>query len=431
MVDEVALAPRHDRPALIMAACAALLYLLYYVSTNAGQYGMDVGGHMQYIRHVAQHGTVPAPAAGWVFYHPPLYYIMNALAYVVFDALGAQRIDQWLRLFSLACYGVYLTYGYCSLRLLMPQRNLAFYAGWALLLFWPSGIYIASRIDSNVLFYPLWSAAFFYMLRWRQCGQPADMAYALGCMALGILTRSNALTLVPLIVFTLALAWRRVRGEWRKLLNPDIAAALLLLVAAAGYNHWRASVSSVDGSPQLVGNFAKLDNHLKLQTTPGTFLMINPLKLFFPPYNTVHNPNSGRDYYWLAFVKSSIYGEFGWKYQWLGRMINALLSVWMYCFFRGMYLTRGEYRRTLALPLAAVGVMLAASIYARIQYPAASTQDFRYVYPLLIPLAMIYASVVQRCFDTGRRGIAYTGLSALGLMMTGATVLIFLNVLIG
>ncbi len=410
---------RRDPAALIMAAWAFAAYVAYFWSTSARDYAMDLRGHFIYIKFVSEYLALPAPQEGWQFYHPPLYYLITGLLHKLLVALDVARPIESLRLFSLACYAVWLHYGYLSLRLAVP-RGRAFYAAFSLLLFWPIGIVIATRIDGYVLVNALLAPAFYYLLRWQRRRREEDLVIAIALTALAVLTRSSALIMAGVIAVVVG------RELWHKravLRRPALLAALAV-VLAAGFNTARVSADSEDGNV-LVANFRHIDPRMIIENTPAHLLGFDFGAYFEPPFYNVRRDETGRQYYAVALLKTSLYGEFNWDYVALAKTLNALLLALIAFTLAGLTAQRPRaWFPLLALP----GAMVAGSLYARLQYPAGSTQDFRYIFPVLIPLVILYANACRAFVKRGQQELALVGVGTAWAFAALSALFIMLNV---
>lgn len=59
---------------------AGILFRFVYVQeTTYDQRGHDIGGHLAYVRIIAEQHHIPSAGECWTCYHPPLYYEISAL----------------------------------------------------------------------------------------------------------------------------------------------------------------------------------------------------------------------------------------------------------------------------------------------------------------------------------------------------------------
>ena len=64
--------------------------------------GYDAGGHAAYILTIVEEERLPEPREGWSTFHPPLYYLLGAAAWSVFEPLGPRALGAGVRAIS-AC----------------------------------------------------------------------------------------------------------------------------------------------------------------------------------------------------------------------------------------------------------------------------------------------------------------------------------------
>src|SRR2546430_17726116 len=50
--------------------------------------GFDAMQHLNYIKYLQEHHSLPLPAQGMVMFHPPLYYIISAVVLFLFHLSG-------------------------------------------------------------------------------------------------------------------------------------------------------------------------------------------------------------------------------------------------------------------------------------------------------------------------------------------------------
>jgi 4-amino-4-deoxy-L-arabinose transferase-like glycosyltransferase len=111
--------------------------------------GYDAGGHAGYILSVVETGRLPDPHSGWSTFHPPLYYLIAAGVWALFEPLGPDALDAGLRGISgLAC----LAAGIVAWRLLRKRRDgPTTWVATALVLFVPCAQLSAAMIGNEAL----------------------------------------------------------------------------------------------------------------------------------------------------------------------------------------------------------------------------------------------------------------------------------------
>src|SRR5690606_9995878 len=69
----------------------ALIPITFYwsaTSWDTRSHDVSGGGHFDYIEYVATKKALPLPDEGWVFYHPPVYYVIGAAVWKAAGMLG-------------------------------------------------------------------------------------------------------------------------------------------------------------------------------------------------------------------------------------------------------------------------------------------------------------------------------------------------------
>jgi uncharacterized membrane protein len=128
-----------------------------------------------------------------------------------------------------------------------------------------------------------------------------------------------------------------------------------------------------------------------------------------PPFNNVRSDFTGRQYFWIGFLKSALYGEFRIGARGTAQLLNLLLVAMIFYIALAWACMRRHTAKTSYFLALSIAVMVAASMIMRYHYPSASTQDFRYVYPLLIPFAALMGAAQLRYRAAGMHNAAYAG----------------------
>src|SRR5579884_3188557 len=82
---------KFDRAEIGILLPANCLFLYWMLHTNVYYFEMDIRGHLKYIFYMSTHSAPPHPRSGWVFYHPPLYYLLMGKLKAFVDHLGYFR----------------------------------------------------------------------------------------------------------------------------------------------------------------------------------------------------------------------------------------------------------------------------------------------------------------------------------------------------
>jgi hypothetical protein len=86
--------------------------------------GMDIKGHMEYIKYIVDNMRIPLAIEGWQMFQPPLFYIVSAIIYKLFSvSVNPASVDYLLRLLPLACGALQVELCYRTLRHVYPERD--------------------------------------------------------------------------------------------------------------------------------------------------------------------------------------------------------------------------------------------------------------------------------------------------------------------
>lgn len=348
-------------------------------------YTNDVNEHISYIRYMVWQWMRPYDYNGGENWHPPLYYFIAARVFDLFRAWGLINPLTAVRLLSLALYSVFCIYGVRTLRESVEAENLAYYAGSILMVFWPVGMIMATRINNDVAVYAVWAAAFYYLARWHRTGDVSCLYLACGLTELTLMIKSNGYVLACIVASCMTWAVVSKRLAWRQLF---VACALLVggMAANAGRLVYKKICCGQDAAGLHFGGnrWEPVSFH--------HFAYVDVWDMAVHPFVMLGNEPS----FWNYFLKSMLYGEFEWQHQgvlmFLPAALNLLLLAFLIITFCGMVISLRKQRcRGELLPyLASVAIPLAAMIAFMAMKRFSACQDFRFVLPMLIPLVMLF-----------------------------------------
>jgi tetratricopeptide (TPR) repeat protein len=245
-------------PVLRVAAPTAVALWVVLFINNAGwscPIGFDVEGHLDYVRHLLDKGSLPLAEQGWQMYHPPLYY---ALAALVLKAAslppGEPAGIVALRFLNLVFAAANILLAAASLRLVFPGRPRRQAIGLVLAAALPALLYVFQYPTNEALAITLSTATVYLALRVVRVERARWLdAVLLGaCLGAALLAKFSALLLVP--VAAAAPLLRRIERREEKA-GRLVALALLSLASAAAVSGWHyARVWARYGVP-IVGNW--------------------------------------------------------------------------------------------------------------------------------------------------------------------------------
>jgi 4-amino-4-deoxy-L-arabinose transferase-like glycosyltransferase len=163
---------------------------------------------------------------------PPLYYALQGIPYRL--AAGGTVLDRLalMRLLSALLAAATVLLVFLFLREALPGRPWSWTVGALGVAFQPLFAFISAGVNSDALLYPAAAAVFYLLARAFRRGLTPALATALGAaLAVGLLTKFNALGLVPGALLALVAIAMRQEGALR--LRALRLPALALAVAAA------------------------------------------------------------------------------------------------------------------------------------------------------------------------------------------------------
>jgi len=360
----------------------------YLLATPSWVRGHDTDSHIEYMRYITDHLALPTFHDSWESYQPPLYYLISALWMAVSDFWG---FGQGTRLLGLQLAGFAMSIGVlfisawiaCMLFPLHGKRALADRSAFLMAVaVYPGLVFFAARINNDVLYHLLAFTALGVLLYWWQTGRSVAWYAACALIGLGILTKMNALLLVP-VVFGCLLFRRPLR--WRRTLVHGVAGGFLILLLSGWFLAGRASEVSDIGT-FVVGNVGNLQSNLRVPNTAGALLTFNPVGILRHPFNNPWDDRERRQYLWEYFFRSSLFGEFSFPNRGLAIVLLLLTLAFLPFAAAGFLrdvLERGRYW----FPMMLVSFFMVAGHVANRFFNAfATSQDFRYSPLLLVPL---------------------------------------------
>ncbi len=357
----------------------------YMASTAYNTRAYDWDGHIEYIRYVATHLSMPPAQGGWEYYQPPLYYIFTGgwmrLAQTVGRGEGLILGD--IRLFSLAiAVGSLLLCAWIA-SLLFDRRT----QPWTVALFTallaaaPGLVFFSSRITNDTLFVPVSLAWLGFLLRWWKEGKDNDWLLSCAFLGAGLLTKSNALPYLPIAGLCLVL---RPGFRWKNRFLLGLLGGALI-TAFSGWFFWIRFV--VEKETFIVGN--RLNGAMGVKNTWDHLLAFNPFRILAHPYNDNWNDAQGRQWFWEYFYKSFVVGE--WNFGAALRPVTLLLQLLRLLTLPVMAVglwteLRASWRKAVPLVLT-LTLLLGAAFAYRVRSPFSANQDFRFVPLVIVPAA--------------------------------------------
>jgi hypothetical protein len=395
----------------------------YLTYTSISERNFDGSSHVEYVQFVKQHWRVPDERACGVCGHPPLYYALAALwSKVMLIGLPLELGLQWLSLL--------LFFGFVVFALLIfrdtASTRLTSWLATALVVFWPSSIINSVRVHNDALASLLMAATIYFTARWDQYGRARDFSLALTASALALLTKSSGYAVAAILVATLLLRlFSRQEPASRVARRGSVA---VLVLALAGF--LAVGLRDAQGPRTLcqtvLGSACRGRYVPPLPDTLDRFIS-------FDPFDFVRRIETAPlDPFLHRFLKSMLFGvqppgdEFsGPPYAiWAAIMSLLLLVMLTVCLIAALSLPSAslrKYRVYLASPV----ILFIFLIAFRLRVPNEFHEDFRHIFPALVPFCLGYVKAVERL---GRRSkVLYSAGVAVGLLMVSSSIAFFVR----
>ncbi|NII83191.1 hypothetical protein FHT21_002236 [Pedobacter sp. SG908] len=395
--------PKFSVTIFSLCTCLCSAYICYHLYD---QYSYDVEAHVQYIQYMIDTGHSPNPAGGWLFYHPSFYYRAVAGFWAIASYGRHLNFEEFLKISQAFTLTVFIVYCYLCImtinlvfRMQMDsrERQLNNSHRFAVLLFllWPVNAIFSGRIGNDIFFDLFYAMAFYWMVKWWYSQNLKNYFLILIFSSLAVWAKTNGLILIGasaiLLICGFFIHYRRkpIRGIYYKqalLLTLAISVILCLSVPDK-----LMRLRSDPDTPLIVSNATGLGDELRVENNFNAFLTFNPVKFVKRPYTSALNPALGRDNFWHFLLKTSILGEFQETSTLLkvsASMLSLSLLLLMPLFFMGIFSAIKNVRIFLPV-IISVLCLIGSMIVFRLNYPFSCSNDFRYIFPAVLPFCVL------------------------------------------
>ena len=384
----------------ILITLAFALRILYYSYTYYDIRSHDIESHIAYIRYLLAHYSVPDRTMGGAFYHPPFYYIIAAVIYKIAAVIGFPTMSA-LQLFSLLCSMAFIIVTAALFSLIFSDKKIRVLL-LSLLAFWPAGIIHAPRISNDVLLYPLCAVSLLCIIKWQQKGGCWWLRCAMLSVSLATMTKGNGIAMWAVLIITWLYEYRYGAfniSRFKELhLNIFIAILLFTVSVIDGYGPNLFRKLSGGKHDWLQGETYSFNNRLSIPSSIIDYVTFDIGDFLQTPFANAWDNSKGRQYFWNYLLKTSLFGEFSFKGKWMEQL--ALTMSWLLLplllFMLGGAIFSANRKQTRVSLLLTLGAMTSLCIAYRFKFAISSAGDFRYVFPVLIPLLIFFGNAVLR-----------------------------------
>jgi 4-amino-4-deoxy-L-arabinose transferase-like glycosyltransferase len=381
---------------------AVLIRLLYFNKFGIMQFQHDWQGHIEFIKYIAQHWSLPLPSKGLEYPQQPLYYWITAGLYTLFTHFGLSDQDALygLGFFSLFCSMVFLYYSYRFI-LLMSQNRWVQMVAMVFVSLTPSVVYMSARINNDVLVMALSAFTLYYAVKGYQCGFKRGFYAALAGVSLLFLTKISAAPMEVLLFALLTAAY--VKAEEGTL--PAVRKALYLFGVVGlfllGFTLLRVYLP-VEGTLHMVNSSGHFPGQTIRALDTEYFATFHIVPLLQAGYSHIFGIDAIRFSFPTYQYGTMFFGEF--DYAWFINKIHSLHMVMQAVLALGLIFILGlllfilrAYRHTLLENLLFVTLLLNLLLILKFMfdYPSICNTDFRYFVGSFVILAFVFAKGLE------------------------------------
>ena len=397
---------RFDRLTIAIMLGGLWLYLGYLSYTDLGERNYDAGDQLRYIQYIVEHRARPPASQCLVCHHPPLFYMLGAVVYRLFEASRLAPPITGLQLYALACHMVFVAYGVATARRLLDDRR-ELHLATALIVFWPYSVVNAARVHNDALSSMLMCVATFHLVRWGQRERRRDLYLAAIVTGLALLTKSSAYAVAAALVTLLVVRFFRSRDKLRFARRGAVAC---LVVAGALLLNARGKESPTSKNAPLchkiLGNACDINRGQWVENKVKNYVYLELGTFLREPYALAERDGSGRAYFWNHLLKSSLFGTHNTtpdrktSYEWnraVAYAMNALLlGMSAYLVTLAAAFARRRAMRRFGVVLVALASCVAFMIGFRALIPAPHHTDFRHISSTVVLVSLLYAATAGR-----------------------------------
>jgi len=335
--------------------------------------------------------------------HPPLYYLAEAVPYRL--AQGGTLLDRVMamRVLSALFAGLTVLFTFLFLRELLPRSPLAWTVGGLVTAFQPVLGFLAGGVNNDNLAFAAAAALFYGLARAFRRGLGfAEAGFIGGAVAVGLLTKTSTVGLLPGVAFGLvALLWRAPAPSRRRALA---AGGVAVAAAAVPWGAWilysrlalgtgpapagGLASGSVGAGPE---NLREQVNYIWQALLPRLPFMTDQLP-WYPPWEVYFKGFIGR-FGWFE------YGFDDWWYRAAAGLFLGIAGLAARALPGARRVVRGRLAEVATYALMTGSLLLAIEFVAYRYHEVVNTAAFfeqaRYLFPLLPLYGALIALAVK------------------------------------
>lgn len=415
---------KFDKVIYVILILGILIRLFYVGYTRFDVRTHDVEGHLDYINYIVKNHALPNADDCYECHQKTVYYLISAGELVLLRAINISGTFSYklLQITNILYFSVFLFVIYLIIKNIF-LRKYVLYLSFLLLTFWPSGIIHSARITNDILFYLFYVFSLYFFYRYFRETKDKDFAIGTLFFAFAILTK---ITAISLWILLLGILIYKVFKEGTSVISSKV---ILLVISLLFFSFVSFIPYSIQGNGRsFASRITKSDQigrELLVGNKPINYIFFDIRSFFVYPFASVWEDRMGRQYVINQFLKTSLYGEFYFDKQFLQRIVQAQsILLFLMIVIAGYSILFVKDKSKYFFILNALSLTTIFLIY-RMRFPAANNTDFRYIYPIIIPLVYFIASAING--DWRKRNLFTIGISSIVGLYVVLSVIFFIR----
>ncbi len=364
-------------PLSLLFGVGILLRIAMLWHTPYQIFSHDVGGHLDYIRYIIENHSLPLSTQCWQCYQPPLYYILAAPIYMLGNYIDILDSYKNLQALSLILNSGFLLFVLLILKKVQLSSVTQVFIG-SIVIFMPSMVIHSIRIGNDALLYFAYAGAFYFLVSWLKSRE--NLWYAVFFSVLALFAKTNGLIIMGVLGGSLLLYGYLYRGYLKKVVS--ILGIFIIAISISISIH-----VSRDKTHTIVSNASVLPQNLYVGNSIKNYVYFDLKNYIEEPFTSPWDDKKGRQYFWNYLLKTSLFGEFSFESIYLkniGIFIGVIYLWILLTSLFGLFQFKKQDIIGYFPFLLNFFLLLMAAIYLRVTIPAACSNDFRYIVPIII-----------------------------------------------
>jgi hypothetical protein len=383
---------------LSLFVISLLVRIIYFSHTGPFERTADAPGHFEYIEFISENMSLPAINELEQSYHPPLYYVVSAVFHKVLSLFHftVNTINRVLQFLSLCFHLGFLISGTMILKRYISNKPV-FFLCTALLYFWPSSILHSARIGNDNLYYCFYGFSILFLCKWYDDEKTVNCALFTLCALLCIFTKVNGIVILGCFGILVIIKFF-LSKEKKQFVVKILPAIVILLLGFSGLFVFQV-IDTIQGYKVIT--FANRAQVMGWGATIGVdaknYLYFDMGIFINEPFTDMFADWGGRQYFWNYLLKTSLFGEFTAESAFLkncATILSFLLVLLTGIMILGIMTLRfpGAKER-LPIFLNLIFLVLSSAAF-RYLSPITCSNDFRYIFPVIITLPVFLGSAM-------------------------------------